>query len=692
MSPRPESVLPGRWPLVAANVAAIAMVPSAHLALRAIGWSAVEFLLSPAIGIAIACFVVLGRAVWPGVLVGAFVEEMFVGVAWKDSAYIAVIHTVEAAVVAWLLLRVFRFRRGFLRQRDAVVFMACGVVIAPVLGGLLWGLMYGVVNGNWGFFLPTWHLVAYSHAVGVMAFGAFLLALVRLPRGEWLPWPRVAEGVVIVLACVVVASSGWIDPWALGDDTVALAFLPIAFVVWAGLRIGPMCASGLSLCVVVIAAWGTESGLGPFAREAQHGSGGLMLVFAALAVFCALFSSSMILERRRAEVERERLAQRVSLAERREGLGMLAGGIAHDFNNLLTPLLAGTELLDDEVRTAEGKATLQHMARACEQARGLCQQMLAYAGRGSLEREVVDVSATVEDMADLVRLVAGKDVPVEFGSSESAPPIEIDTTQLRQVVLNLVKNSAEAMRGRRGVVRVSTRECVANQEFLDQLVGGGDLTRPGTYVGLQVEDTGCGISADYVRQVFDPFFSTKQHGRGLGLASVLGVAEAAGGGIQLHSVEGEGTTVTAWFPATTLPKTEAARDVPARPRPRAATVLVVDDEASVRHASRLLLEREGHTVLEAESGEVAVELFRERSDDIDLVLLDLTMPGIDGHETRARLDQIRSGVPTILCSGYDARGSLDSAAFFAVLQKPFDGATLLSKVHAAVGKPSRVDS
>jgi signal transduction histidine kinase len=394
-----------------------------------------------------------------------------------------------------------------------------------------------------------------------------------------------------------------------------------------------------------------------------------------------------ITEQERAEEERRSLRQQILHAQKLESLGVLAGGIAHDFNNLLAAVLINTEMaMADAMAELPASSSvgenLRGIKSATQRAADLTRQMLAYAGQGKMVVRPVRLTEVVNEMVELLRASISKKATLELHLAEQLPPIAADPSQLNQVVLNLVTNASEALDDGAGRITVSTgtRRCdraYLAETYLD------DKLPAGPYVFLEVADTGCGIDEALMGRIFDPFFSTKFTGRGLGLAAVLGIVRSHGGAVRVHSQQGQGTTFTVVFP-------ESARAQETAPAPRAegaawhgrGTILLVDDEEMVRKGGRRLLRRLGFEVLEASDGEEAVRVFREEAARIRCVILDLTMPRMNGHEAAREIRQIRDDVPILLSSGYSAQTAMsdDAERLDGFIPKPYELEELRAKL------------
>lgn len=359
-----------------------------------------------------------------------------------------------------------------------------------------------------------------------------------------------------------------------------------------------------------------------------------------------------------------------------ESLGLLAGGIAHDFNNLLTVVMGNASTL--KAFAAPGSREwdmLDDIETAAQRAADLAGQMLAYSGRGMFVLQRVDLNALAQEMAELLRVSMSKDVTLRYELAPALPKVEADLTQLRQVVMNLVINAAQAIGEREGTITVGTRLGRADREWLAGCVHAADLPE-GDYVLLTVADTGCGMDAETKARIFDPFFTTKSTGRGLGLSAVLGIVRGHKGAIRVDSEPGRGTTFTVAFPAgaSLAPRTRGEAARAADPWRGAGTVLIVDDEPKVRDFARNALELLGFRTASAGDGVEAIERMRELGSAVTAVLLDLTMPRMSGDRALPELRRINPAAKIVLISGFneqDAVRNFDGGAVDAFVKKPF---------------------
>ncbi|HHQ48741.1 MAG TPA: PAS domain S-box protein [Acidobacteria bacterium] len=369
--------------------------------------------------------------------------------------------------------------------------------------------------------------------------------------------------------------------------------------------------------------------------------------------------------------EEELLQAQLLQAQKMESVGRLAGGVAHDFNNILQAILAHADMASRGLRDApELEEHLREIRTSAERAADLTRQLLAFSRSEDLRLSILDLNDLVAHMLNMIRRVIGEDMEVVYEPGGGMPPIEGDAGQLEQVLLNLAVNARDAMPGG-GRLVISTSSEPPHRR--------GESPR----VALRVSDTGSGMDKATRERIFEPFFTTKEQGTGLGLATVYGIVQRHGGTIEVESEPGRGTTFTVFLPAAAGPSGEPER--PERPHPHGGTetILVAEDDPSVRRVLKGILQGAGYTVVEAEDGEQAVELFSAEPGQIDLALLDALMPHMDGPEAAERMRQIRPGLPILFSSGYsgDALGRGHPIPPDAeIIQKPYSISQLLTTV------------
>jgi PAS domain S-box-containing protein len=386
-----------------------------------------------------------------------------------------------------------------------------------------------------------------------------------------------------------------------------------------------------------------------------------------------------ITERKRADAERAALNQQLQDAQRWESLGVLAGGVAHDFNNILTVVLGSAGLARRGL--PPGSPTvgyLEHIEQACRRAADVCRQMLAYAGRAHNTGGRTDLAALVRESVPLLEIPAGK-AAVKLELAPHLPEIQVDSAQVRQVLMNLVTNAAEAIGGEPGDIVVGARVVEVPPGASDS--GFQLAPPPGRYVLLTVSDTGGGMSAEARARMFDPFYTTKFAGRGLGLSAALGIARANKGGIHVATAPGRGTVVSVYWPAA--PDPEPAPENKVSP---ADAVLVIDDEMFVREVTASTLEEMGFAPLLAADGPSGIAVFRGHRDAIKLAVIDVMMPGMAGDQVAAALRELDPALPIILVSGFADRRVIKSTpgARTEFLQKPFHPEELMAVVRRLV--------
>jgi two-component system, cell cycle sensor histidine kinase and response regulator CckA len=391
----------------------------------------------------------------------------------------------------------------------------------------------------------------------------------------------------------------------------------------------------------------------------------------------------------RQKLEAERLQSRIQRAQKLESLGLLAGGIAHDFNNLLGSLLGNASLaLMKLPADAPARASIERVEASAERAADLTRQMLAYSGRGRFIIEPVDLRVVVEDIAELLRVSLSKDAQLVFRFPDELPAVEADVAQVRQLVMNLLTNASDALCGAPGIVTLSLALERADRNYLASTWLDEDLPE-GMYVGLEVTDTGCGMDSETLAHMFDPFFTTKDTGHGLGLAATLGIVRGHKGAIRVYSEPGVGTSIKVLLPAldSPCPLVEPI-DATDEGEEHHGTVLVVDDDEALRLLAKEILTEGGFDVILAKDGAEAVELFGVHKDIIVAVLLDMTMPRMNGEETFRELRRMQSDVRVLLSSGYneqDATSRFAGKGLAGFLHKPYRAGVLIERMRGLVG-------
>lgn len=401
-----------------------------------------------------------------------------------------------------------------------------------------------------------------------------------------------------------------------------------------------------------------------------------------------------ITERKRLETERVELQRQLLHTQKLESLGVLAGGIAHDFNNLLMAVHGNLELARPDLpATSPGRASLERAIHATRRAADLTRAMLAYSGKGRFEVSRVDLNDLVRENADLFRSAVARNVTLNLSLTDVPATIEADIGQVQQVIMNLITNASESISDGPGEIRITTALGEQDAEYLSRSRT-IEKPLPGLYACLEVADTGRGMDEATLQRLFDPFFTTKFTGRGLGMSAVLGIVRGHKGAIMVESVEGRGTTIRVLFPVS-----EAGGARPAAParRPHATAglsgsglALVVDDEKAVLDVGIALVSYLGFKPFGAADGEEALRLFKQHGDELAFVLLDMTMPRMDGITALREMKRLRPDARVILCSGFgeqDAaeRSAIEGAAGF--IQKPYGLEQLKAMILSVLAPP-----
>jgi PAS domain S-box-containing protein len=405
-----------------------------------------------------------------------------------------------------------------------------------------------------------------------------------------------------------------------------------------------------------------------------------------------------VTERRKREREEREFEEQIRHTQKLESLGVLAGGIAHDFNNFLMAILGNSDLALDELPPqASAKSSLLEIQKAAIRASELCRQLLAYSGKGKSSLEKVDLSTLVKEISEMLEVSISKKVHIHYQLSNTIPFIEVDATQVRQVVMNLIVNASEAIGDQEGAIILKTglyeghREEAAIFPFPAE-----GRPEPGQYCYVEVRDTGSGISIEAAEKLFEPFYTTKLRGRGLGLSAVLGIVKGHQGMIQLESEPGRGATFRVLFPAEkeqALEKPLEKEIPPDKPVEKAGRerILVVDDEDQVREVCRMMLKSIGFEVTTACEGKEALDIMLDSPEPFNCVVLDLMMPQLDGQECFQEIRRRYRTLPVVMMSGFtemEITRRFEGTVAPIFLQKPFLRDDLLSSVRQALQQVS----
>lgn len=389
--------------------------------------------------------------------------------------------------------------------------------------------------------------------------------------------------------------------------------------------------------------------------------------------------------------ERKRAEEALRHTQKLESLGVLAGGIAHDFNNLLVGILGNANMaLEDLPASSPARESVEDVIMAARQAADLAKQMLAYSGKGKVVIKPFNLASIIKEMSHLLEISVSKNVSLKYNVERGLPAVEGDPSQIRQVVMNLIINASEAVESSNGgEVKVSVGSLDSDDARMKEFEK--DLgAKKGRYVLMEVADSGHGMDAETMEKIFDPFFTTKFTGRGLGLAAVSGIVRGHNGSLRVKSRPGWGTVFSVVFPAIDRPPAMERRERRGAAHPSAGgTVLVVDDEETIRSVAKKMLTRAGFSVITAADGKEGVDILRDKPDEIDVALLDMTMPRMDGVTALMEMKRIRPGLKVVLSSGYteqDAASRFAGKGIVSFIQKPYTSDMLLEKIGEALAR------
>jgi signal transduction histidine kinase len=383
--------------------------------------------------------------------------------------------------------------------------------------------------------------------------------------------------------------------------------------------------------------------------------------------------------------ERRSLQEQLVQSQKMEAIGRLAGGVAHDFNNLLTVILGFSDIVLDETDSgAPAYSHIEQIKAAAERATALTHQLLAFSRRQVLQPKVLNLNTVVSEMEKMLKRLLGEDVALVTALSRNLAPVVADPTQMEQVIMNLAVNARDAM-PEGGKLTIETGNVELGEDYCREHIG----VQPGPYVMLAMTDTGHGMDAATKERIFEPFFTTKDRdkGTGLGLSTVFGIVKQSGGSIWVYSEPGRGTTFKVFLPRAV----EAAAEEPEIGPPDARgseTILVVEDDESVRALVRTALSARGYTVFEAGNAAEAVMFRRRYTGTVHLLLTDVVLPEVSGRELAGRLASLDPALKVLFMSGYTEMGINMEAPNVAFIQKPFTPQSLGRAVREALDRPA----
>jgi PAS domain S-box-containing protein len=380
-----------------------------------------------------------------------------------------------------------------------------------------------------------------------------------------------------------------------------------------------------------------------------------------------------ITDRKKVEEEKFTMEQQFQQTQKLESLGVLSGGIAHDFNNILAIIMGNCSLAKLHEENA-GKY-IPEIEKASQRAAELCRQMMAYAGKAQFAKSNLNIRSIVAEMVDMLKKTIPQNVEIRVESSTDIPFIQGDSSQLNQVIMNLIINASEAIGKEPGEINVSLTELTMNEDRLEMDYNGKAIS-PGCYVCLEVTDNGCGMDEKTKWRIFEPFYTTKFTGRGLGMSAVLGIIMSHKGALQLYSQLGHGTTFKVYLPAQ---KNVSDEDVNVQQKTQipwrgSGTILLVEDEAQIRDIAKTMLESFGFTVVVAVNGKDALDIYQKYASEITLVLTDMGMPIMDGYALFPALKRLNPRLPIVISSGFgdvDVISRIGHAKIAGLISKPY---------------------
>ena len=399
-----------------------------------------------------------------------------------------------------------------------------------------------------------------------------------------------------------------------------------------------------------------------------------------------------VTERKRTEAERRKLEAQIQHSQKLESLGVLAGGLAHDFNNLLAVVLGYSHMaLEQLPKESPVNPMLREIEVAAQHASDLTRQMLACTGKGKTTIEPLRLDLLTLELSELLRSIVGKNTTLDLDLQPAT--ILGDVTQMRQIVMNLITNASDALADQPGVIRIRTGAKTLDVTQLQSPFVHGEIL-PGKYAFVEVEDNGCGMTEETLSKIFDPFFSTKFTGRGLGLAAALGIVRSHQGVMKVRSQVGEGTRFTVLIPQsddTAAPTLSGNDPLPSNAPSPSEVILIVEDDPKICELAKTILKHAGFKVATAHDGLHGLKVFQQHREEINAILLDLTMPRVDGREFLERLRPLAPRIPVVVMSGYSPQETSTRCAGLGAsvyLQKPFEPRELINRVQESLANKS----
>jgi len=436
----------------------------------------------------------------------------------------------------------------------------------------------------------------------------------------------------------------------------------------------------------------------PLSLTLRPSNGATVIVFTYITLIRPAHSKPVLILHMIDQTEQKNLEMRFAHSQKMQAVGQLAGGVAHDFNNLLTAMIGFCDLL--LMRHPAGDpsfADIMQIKQNANRAANLVRQLLAFSRRQTLQPKTLDMTDVLAELSNLIRRLIGENIQMKISHGRELGAVKADQGQLEQVIINLAVNARDAMpSGGSLTIRTSNVTIERNHVVPKDKIAPADdeVIAPGNYVLVEVEDTGTGIPPEIIKNVFEPFFSTKEvgSGTGLGLATCYGIIKQTGGYIYVRSVVGVGTTFCLYFKAFQQEQVAAkpadiAAEAAGHDLTGKATIMLVEDETPVRIFAARALRNKGYEILEADSGETALEVFAGHSGDIDMIISDVVMPGMNGPKMIVTLEEKfperMAQIPVVFISGYAEDAFIDSFGAersFNFLPKPFTLKQLAGKV------------
>ncbi|HEX2769197.1 MAG TPA: MASE1 domain-containing protein [Geobacteraceae bacterium] len=630
----------------------------------------------PPTGIALAAVLLFGYRIWPAIALGAFFANLdtltalgfTTPLALAGAFSTAIGNTLGVLFGGFLVLHFTGGRNPFGRTGDIVKFVLFGALLGMTVSAITGAGTLCILHGTWSNFALTCLTWWLGDAVAVLIITPLIMTWESRRKSGWTPLKLTEAAVILALLFVI--------GWVVFGKGLTLPYLFIPLLIWSAFRFGQFEAAGLIMLMLCLSIWGAVEGVFIYHGVSPNISLLLTQIFISVASIMTMLLISLLAERNAAladlrgnnEVLQHEIAMRMQAEEQKakheaqnrqiqkaESLGRMAGAIAHHFNNQLTAVIGNLELA--MIKLPPDAAPLKNLDRAMQaasRAAEVSSLMLTYLGQTPGIRDPLDLSEACRRSLPILLAAMSKDLVLETDLPSPGPVVSANPNKIHLLLINLVTNAWEAVCEGSGAIHLAVNTVspadipAANRLPIDWQPSDND------YACLEVADAGCGIADEDNEKLFDPFFSSKFPGRGLGLPVVLGIVRAHRGAVTVESEPGRGSVFRVFLPLSEEEVLRQADKAAQAPEIEGGgTVLLVDDEEMVRGMAAGMLKLLGFTTLEAKDGVEAVELFRRHKDEIRCVLCDLTMPRLDGWETLAALRKITPGIPVILASGCD---------------------------------------